>query len=103
MSIPSWARPGVKVVCIDGAGGSDVTIGRWAPQVGSVYTVRGYYVGPCWDQIYLAEYRHPKTHPDGCEIGWRASNFRPLVSNKRTEAEDVALFTHHLETSQVSA
>lgn len=89
MSAPAL-EPSMLVVCIKGADIGYRSRGGWAPKTGYVYTVRGYYHGPQWDQIYLEEYVHHETHPDGCEIGWMASRFRPLGKDR------LSIFRQHL-------
>ena len=86
-------RIGQKVVCIKNGSPNCLgfsVVGAY-PVYGAIYTVRGTYVGPEWTQIYLAELpKADRHHPDGCEVGWKASNFRAIVS--KTLSEDIALF-----------
>jgi hypothetical protein len=95
----AWAKPGVKCVCIRGGSPNCFgfrEVGSY-PVEGAIYTIRGVYHGPQWDQFYLVELPSGKAkHPDGCEMGWNASHFRPLVT--RIQSEDVALFRKLLVT-----
>jgi hypothetical protein len=102
-SIPSWARKGAKVVCVDDGPGrrpclfpgllDGLTKGR-------VYTVRR--VAPDWyyghPVIFLVEFVRP-IDGEPSETGYDIRRFRPLVSTK-TEAEDLAKFSHHLTQRQ---
>lgn len=81
-------RVGQKVVCIKG-GTSSLARNGWCPQTGGVYTVRGIYNGPERIDLHLAEYVHHQHHPDGIELGWDASRFRPVVERKT----DFSIFT----------
>lgn len=88
--LPSWARKGVKVVCVDAQS-------RWGLGLaeGEVYTVQsvvprdptaafyGRGVPSEWE-VTLVEVSHPD-HPD---YGFVLNRFRPLVEPK-TEAEDL--------------
>jgi hypothetical protein len=89
-ALPSWARKGVKVVCV----GRELREGEprvindlgitWRPTRGQIYTISGVTVDATYGAfLFLKE--HNERH---CFI---ADGFRPLVSTK-TEAEDVARF-----------
>lgn len=92
MSIPSWAKPGQKVVCLnsDWRKGDDTPLWLWVwlkatglPVAGCVYTISSVR-------------RHPFDGGAALRlkgwgvIGFHVEWFRPLVSTK-TESEDVAL------------
>ena len=90
-SLPSWARKGVKVVCVD----DGVSPGRVAlaaiPPVGPVLSVVGTSEDPYGEYgNTLVIEGYPNLH-DGIDVGWRVARFRPAVEPK-TEAEDVAMF-----------
>lgn len=97
MTIPSWAKPGAKVVCVD-----DIPDKGWHPDlgglsVGSVYTIREiarHSSGALG--VRLVEIVRRLAPADPWEQPFAFRRFRPLVSTK-TEAEDVALFRHHLK------
>jgi hypothetical protein len=100
--IPSWAKPGAKVVCVD----AEMVTGPSPLCVGGIYTVtfaylckgapRGAFKGPhpC---VVLAEVRNtfsPTRHG-----GFSADRFRPLAF--RTQEQDVALFKSLLNPTLV--
>jgi hypothetical protein len=91
--VPSWARKGVKVVCIDAA--ERPGPGEWTPiESGRTYTIRAVsilFAGQI--DLVLAEITRPLFF--GLEPGYAIERFRPLVADK-SESEDVALFEHHL-------
>ncbi len=103
--IPSWARKGVKVVCVDAA--SAVTPGKQVPiTVGALYVIErvGLYnssLNPIVDGLPAVWLRgYPNT---GDRLGaFLLRRFRPAVEPK-TEAEDVALFKRHLSAPRSSA
>lgn len=76
-SIPSWARVGAKVVCVDDKaidGGSfPLTKGR----IYVIASVKGKWLRVTDDRNRVG--------------GWHYSHFRPLIVRK-TEAEDLAMF-----------
>ena len=91
----AWVYLGAKVVCIKGAPKS--AIDGPAPQTNGIYTIRGFYHGPCWDQILLEEFRNDTLfHPDGHEVGWDIRRFRPLRKRKT----DIAIFEAMLTGSK---
>ena len=101
----SWAKPGVKCVCIDASPyespGHPPLFG-W-PIERRVYTVKA--VGqfhPHYDGVMLqiAELANPALI-DGRDCGWDIRRFRPLIT--RTQEDDVALFRHHLAGAGVDA
>lgn len=99
--IPSWARVGAKVVCVDNAfhGGLLPVL-----QVGAVYEIfrvvplSGLHRGPyARDRVGCALVGiHNPYMRDG---SFALSRFRPLVT--RTQEQDVALFTHLLQGKPV--
>lgn len=114
MSIPSWARKGVKVVYLGPPSDrktwpEDVgfTVSR-RPDVGAVYTIRQVLVGPhsidheIGVNIKLVEYRCSGKWPDGTpysDAAFAIESFRPL---QKTMAEDVALIKSHLKAPRSS-
>lgn len=91
----SWVRPGAKVVCAEGTfhnSSGDL------PVVGQVYTIS--WVGT-WEWfnatgvgVHLKEVnRTPDVNGVVNPFGLR--RFRPLVT--KSQDQDIALFTHHLE------
>ena len=98
----SWARPGVKVVCVvRGEETSDVNY----PIVGEVYTIRQVEPHPLGGVGILFEEvsNHVMTFDSGRrgEPLFMASRFRPLVT--KTQNQDVALFRHLLTKQGVDA
>lgn len=100
----SWAKPGVKCVCVDG---SPRDGGRYSalPVEGRVYTIAS--VEYCvWANgeglgVHLAEVRRRPADLDGKVYPYHVSRFRPLIT--RTQSEDVALFRKLLETQGADA
>jgi hypothetical protein len=89
----SWARPGVKCVCIKQ--------GAW---VGTFTDVVG--VGPSFNEICVvvavARILGEKyLQLDGFPTYYSASRFRPLIT--KTQEQDVAIFAPLLNTSRVDA
>lgn len=95
-AIPSWARIGQKVVCVDDAD----SLGRfynatgashWVSVLrkGEVYTICGFEPHPFWDGLCVQIAEEPEKH------AYALRRFRPLVS----QADDIAThFAHHLDT-----
>jgi hypothetical protein len=82
-ALPSWARVGAKVVCINADGFGCNWWGAY-PVKGNQYTISGY--GPDFDTFMLAEI--------GGNAEWSCYRFRPLV----TLEEDIANhFQVHLD------
>ena len=52
-AIPSWARVGAKVVCIEGAVRSHKTTDGWAPTTGGIYTIRSIFFADGWGWYLL--------------------------------------------------
>ena len=82
--LPSWARVGAKVVCVDAA----CRPGRFwrpseAPTQGNIYTVAAAFFNPAGDpRIHLVELqRSPETIKVlGYLAGYRVERFRPLIT-----------------------
>lgn len=78
-SIPSWARPGVKVVCVrsgdwkERGSGNRVSFG---PAVGDVCAISETYIK---DRPFLRLREYPVFAGEKC--GFDAQHFRPLVSD----------------------
>lgn len=108
--IPSWARKGVKVVCVNGQ-----FISPWLRGIlveGQQYTIAGTGIssgamGVGGDTsphatFELEELEHPDDYPGMPHApGFDARRFRPLVAPK-TEAEDAEFFRHWLTAPQHS-
>ena len=92
----SWARPGAKCVCVkDGGWGSSP--GAKVPGYGQVLTVRTVETVSGGTGLTFAEIiNEPYSSAiDGYgECLFNCVWFRPLVD----QSDDVALFTHHLDT-----
>lgn len=99
MTIPSWAKPGVKVIFLGAPKDRALNwFGISAPQVGGEYTIRTVFLSKeCGACIYLQEIKNPAvpTSEGIMERGYNLPLFRP-VEHKSLE-EDVALFTHLLD------
>lgn len=94
MTIPSWAKPGAKVACIDASEREDTDPGAEVHLdhlvLGQTYTLRDIAIGNGGKPgVRLAEL-------GATPFGFLLARFRPAVEPK-TEAEDVALFRHHLK------
>lgn len=97
----SWAKPGVKCVCVDDVPRGGV-VRSPHPPVGVTLTIKG--VSP--DYFGRGVHLHISGYPNVCpivghDVGWRISRFSPLVT--RTQSQDLALFTPLLETQGVDA
>ena len=89
----SWARPGVKCVCVS----TTVGFAGVAPKVGETYVVlSSWRNGPVSGkpQAVFGTLDGQPLHSGG---GILIERFRPLVS----QSDDVALFTHHLDTTKL--
>ena len=96
----SWARPGVKVVCVNADAGTGHKWSGDGPVVGAVYTIRSVFIGPTGGlSMDFLELRRGQRAREryGDLIGYWVDRFRPLVS----QSDDVALFTHHLDTTKL--
>jgi hypothetical protein len=104
MTIPSWAKVGAKVVCVDDSvAGSVLRIVRAGfrpaaldvPLVsGKTYTISAINVHPVFGSycVRLSDLAS-RSHGSVTDWGYDISRFRPLV----TQQDDVALFAHHLD------
>ena len=92
-TIPSWARIGAKVVCINGGTTNSLGfdyLGR-VPVTGGVYTVTK-VVRETGDRYWLLVLAGFEV---GRDCGWNIARFRPLVS----QADDIAThFAYLLDT-----
>jgi hypothetical protein len=91
--LPSWARKGVRVVCVDArpevykvAGGAYTNTGLGGLASGAIYTIDS--IGDVYGRATLIL---RELHRGRYEHGFDVARFRPAVEPK-TEAEDVALF-----------
>lgn len=88
--IPSWARVGAKVVCVDNSyHGQGVNRGL-RPDMRSICTISE--IIPCiWGGGYaFVVPEFPNFCPvSGYDLGWKSSRFRPLI----TQQDDISLFT----------
>lgn len=92
----SWARPGVKCVCIRvPMAWSNGLCGEVLPVLRQRLTVRTIEVVNGQVALTFVEIRNkPRRYVEGySECVFSADNFRPLASR----ADDVALFAHHFE------
>lgn len=94
----SWAKPGVKVVCID------ASPNRYGDSCGlvlrGIYTVKGKSKtdGYGVKGVFLEEVDAPYSFAG---YGFKVSRFRPLVT--KTQEQDVAKFRHLLTPSPIDA
>lgn len=98
----SWARPGVKCVCVDASWPSGSWYGPEAlPVKGQQYTIRDLETYEGTNCCRLVEIVNPlMDYNQGMiEAAFALKRFRPLV----TQQDDIALFAHHLDTEQVPA
>jgi hypothetical protein len=96
----SWAKPGVKCVCI--LPNAKWAAARWfadAPIGGSIYTIREVVDGgtalllhEIQNRQCIVEYEAGPAIGEPCFGIWR---FRPLIT--KTQEQDVALFRHILD------
>lgn len=103
-TIPSWARPGVRVVCIREAYIHDDSTRRWAPNTpvhNDIYTIRRVLVGAMGVGFLLREIHNP-VGIAGKETGFNIRDFRPAVE-PLSEDEALALFRHHLTAPHSSS
>ena len=99
----AWAKPGVKVVCVNGNWTADQKrCSRHLPAEKVIYTIRDTLVVKGKVGIRLEEIVNPpydfKDDPQ-VEPPFPAWHFRPLI----TQDQDVSLFTHHLDGLPVGA
>lgn len=92
----SWAKPGVKCVCISRHPSWDTAIYAGlieTPSIGSIYTVRAVFGGGILlEEIVNSFEVETAAAPDG-EPLFGIFRFVPLVELD----DDVALFVHHLD------
>lgn len=93
----TWAKPGVKVVCVSGPRGGFTMLPVSQPNIGETYTIRAVRNSPATGELgfCLEEIWNPISPQWGIEYAFVAVRFRPLVTE--TQEQDIALFTHHLE------
>lgn len=102
----SWARPGVKCVCVDNlhrtrARENPVLVVGRVYEVTKVVSITGNTVGPYRHErkgLVLAGVLNPYDVKDGA---FALSRFRPLVT--KTQEQDVAIFRHHLSDEPIDA
>lgn len=94
----SWARVGVKCVCVD-AGPLSIIPHPSGLNVGSVYTIAYVSEHRIGTRLLLVEAKYPSLVPLSVEeqaalcLGFGVNRFRPLTPPKaKTQAQDVALF-----------
>lgn len=96
-TLPSWARVGAKVVCIDVAPRSWPTD---TLNLGAVYTVAGVGVSPSGKPcLFLRETQSTLIWANGQRAGYYFDRFRPAVEPK-SEAHDLAQFRKLLNARQ---
>ncbi len=88
----SWAKPGVKCVCIDSAPrGTSEGIPAWIPVEGEIYTVSFvYHRGDGKSGLVLVEQTDNRRF-------YEITRFRPLVT--KTIEQDVQMFKRIAETA----
>lgn len=86
-SIPTWARPGVKVVCVE-HDDLDLNGRPKSPTLtaGEIYTIERAYVDA--DGVWVAVF--------GLGLDYEIDGFRPLVT--RSQEQDTAMFRKLLNT-----
>jgi hypothetical protein len=101
----SWARPGVKCVCIDAKPRPGTEWRGDAPTLNAVYTIRSIFVGPYGGLsasfVELERSDSSKANYPGQLVGYYIERFSPLVT--KTLAQDIAKFRHLLTPSPVDA
>ena len=87
----AWARPGVKVVCVDANAGRQS--GRPVPfSKGDVLTIQSISHGGSLRFVEVPHFRADI----GCFVSYDPSRFRPVAPTTRTQEQDVAMFRHLL-------
>jgi hypothetical protein len=98
-----WAKPGAKCVCIDDARTNRRWRGTTCVVKGCVYTVRGVLITPNGRCVLtFEEVLNPLVMVIGGDLyewGFGAHRFRPVQDVP--EHEDVALFQHHLTSTNI--
>jgi hypothetical protein len=100
MSVPSWARRGQKVVCVDDTDLEHRSYQETCPVSGAVYTIREVMPSTRWPGefvITLVEIvNQPQRYAGGlCECCFRGTRFRPLVT---LESDIETHFAQYLKT-----
>jgi hypothetical protein len=88
--VPSWARKGMKVVCINDQRLESSEVHTGFLVAGSAYTIDGAYHHPSDGRIGLFLAEAPGKY-QGHPVAYDLRRFRPAVEPK-TEAEDLAQF-----------
>ena len=95
----SWAKPGVKCVCIDDfmptippPAGYESWGDDFELVAGTTYTIRDRFFDTelGFEVVRLAEIYRPLLFGESFEAGFLISRFRPIVT--KTQEQDVALF-----------
>lgn len=95
--IPSWARVGAKVVCVDNKIYRGEKSGPM-PNLREPVTVKAFLPDSLGRGPHLIIEEFPNIGKfSRMELGWRLSRFRPLI----TEADDIALFKSLLNPTLV--
>jgi len=89
-----WAKPGVKVVCVNDTEDMVWNIGKrksgdWYIKLNEIYTIREVVIHPAkgYPLIRLNEIRRESMVKGGTfENGWNILRFRPLVEKKLPES-----------------
>jgi len=98
--VSAWARPGVKVVCVDDRW-SDLQL-KCSPNLPvkqAIYTIRDAVTAGVHLGVRLVEVTNPPYYfgRDGTlEPPFNIRRFRPVAPTTRTQEQDVALFRHLL-------
>jgi len=90
--LPIWARPGVKVVCVDDSNQDD---GRHDRKIvaGGIYVIRETMISNLGNPgVRLVGIAGSINRFSGRETGWHIHRFRPLVSIE----DDLAAHFNHL-------
>jgi hypothetical protein len=92
----SWARVGVKCVCVDDARRDGYSHDNPCPRRSSVVEIIGVWMHPKQGQTLII-----KGWPNFCvnhgrDVGWKISRFRPLQTI--SQADDIAMFRKLIET-----
>lgn len=93
--LPSWARKGAKVVCIDDAPlpGTNWLDGE-APKCREIYTIDRVFNGPQGipSLEFLELKRSPRSKRICGDVGYYANRFRPLVENASDSEIEATLY-----------
>lgn len=93
--IPSWARPGVKVVCVDDScGPKEEWLPGEAPEKGQIYTIeRAFSYSNDRVVLWLREIqRHPNVVIRWGDNGYFIHRFRPLTEVSETDETEAELY-----------